>query len=186
MRESVRPDDQGFTGPLAGPPYGGRQPSGPAEGGWSYGHQTLPRPAGRWRRLFAGVFDGFLLGTVTTPLTTRAGVTDMFDRANGDFADHVFALKWNWLIAMAVVWFLYYWVLTAFWNGQTVGKKVFDIRVVLDDGAPVTPAAAASRALLSGLFVVAGLDVLDIVCILFSRRKRALHDMAAGTLVVPS
>jgi uncharacterized RDD family membrane protein YckC len=148
-----------------------------------YGRLAQELLAGRGRRLFAGLSDAVILGLLTRPLLARAGVFEPMDPAK-DFADFVFHLDWRWLIAGAFVWYAYHWLLVAFWNGQTIGKKAFGIRVVRENGARLTPAMAAVRALMTGFFAALGLTVLDLVWIVFTRRRHALHDLAASTVVM--
>lgn len=141
-----------------------------------------PRPlAGRWRRLFAGVLDGIIVGIVSAPFSwtswtyawdSHKGVWDRYP------AQHTFLA--------GIVAFLYFWLLHAYWNGQTVGKKVFGMRVVQVDGTRIGVGQAALRqaveTVLSWLCCVGGL--LDLGWILFDPRKQALHDKAARTVVV--
>ena len=148
-----------------------------------YGYLVPELIAGRWRRLFAGVYDIVLVGILTKPLWERSGVFEPMGPTK-DLADFVVNLHWRWLIALTLVWCAYHWLLTGYWNGQTVGKKAFAIRVVRDNGARLTPAMAAGRALMSGFFLAVGVTVIDLVWIVFTRRRHALHDLAANTVVM--
>lgn len=148
-----------------------------------YGYLVQELIAGRWRRLFAGIYDIVLVGLLTRPLWERSGVFEPMDPTK-DFADFVVNLDWRWLIAGTLVWYAYHWLLTGYCNGRTVGKKAFAIRVVQDNGARLTPAMAAGRALTSGFFVAVGVTVIDLVWIVFTSRKQALHDLAANTVVM--
>ncbi|MCW2878620.1 MAG: hypothetical protein JWQ95_2720 [Sphaerisporangium sp.] len=135
-------------------------------------------PAGRWRRLFAGVLDLLIVGLITSPFSSTVaqrmpdGAFELVHVENG--------------VVVAIVWFLYYWLLTAFWHGQTVGKKLFRMRVVQHPTQePVTPGQAAVREAVYGIFsLVCCLGLVDLVWILFDGKKQALHDKAASTLVV--
>ncbi|MFG1687247.1 RDD family protein [Nonomuraea sp. NPDC049269] len=149
------------------------------EDGPPYGYLVPELIAGRWRRLFAGIYDVVLVGVLTWPLLARSGVFEP-----KGFADYVVNLDWRRLIAGALVWYAYHWLLTGYCNGRTVGKKAFAIRVVRQDGARLTPAVAAGRALMSGFFVAVGVTVIDLVWIVFTSRKQALHDLAANTVVM--
>jgi len=73
-------------------------------------------------------------------------------------------------------------------NGQTIGKRAMGIRVVRDDGLPLTFATALVREALgrqvpallsSGLYVP-----VDYLWPLWDRRRQALHDKIGRTLVV--
>jgi uncharacterized RDD family membrane protein YckC/type II secretory pathway pseudopilin PulG len=72
-------------------------------------------------------------------------------------------------------------------NGQTVGKRALDIRVIRDDGQPVTTGTVLQRLLVISvlsLITVGILGVLDYLWPLGDRSNRALHDMIAKTHVV--
>src|SRR5437879_4202242 len=85
--------------------------------------------AGFWVRFLAALIDGIITGIVSfrTPL---GGI---------------------------VITFLYHWLLVAFWNGQTLGKKLLNVRVVRSDRGPVDNTAAAIR---SGMRLVSGFALL--------------------------
>ena len=73
-------------------------------------------------------------------------------------------------------------------NGQTVGKQVLDIRVVQEDGQPVTFGKGAMREVvgraLPSYFTCGLYGLIDILFPLFDDERRALHDMIAKTRVV--
>ncbi|GGO08612.1 hypothetical protein GCM10010116_17480 [Microbispora rosea subsp. aerata] len=88
-------------------------------------------------------------------------------------------------LAIGVIAFLYYWLLQSFCDGRTVGKKLFGMRVVRDTGEPADPGRIAVRqAVEIALGWLCCLGVVNLAWILFDRRKQALHDKAAQTLVV--
>ncbi|GAB3135625.1 RDD family protein [Microbispora hainanensis] len=137
--------------------------------------QTAPRLAGRWRRLFAGITDAVLVGLVTSPLTvdTLKVASDMV----------LISVRDGLLVG--VIGFFYYWLLQSFWKGQTVGKRLFGMRVVRENGEPAGPGPIAVRqAVEIVLCWVCCLGLVNLAWILFDRRRQALHDKAAGTLVV--
>lgn len=91
-----------------------------------------------------------------------------------------------WLVAIAllVMFFLYtgYFVLfETLWQGQTPGKRFAKIRVVRDDGRPISIGQATLRSLLrafdDSLFIGAFM-------IMFTRKEKRLGDLAAGTIVI--
>jgi uncharacterized RDD family membrane protein YckC len=74
-------------------------------------------------------------------------------------------------------------------NGQTPGCWLFGLRVVLKDGRPVNWRAAAGRTLAGGIIgqvplIGQVLRFLDYLAALFNRRRQAVRDMAAGTMLV--
>ncbi|WP_114028690.1 RDD family protein [Sphaerisporangium album] len=174
--------------PGTGPPYGGPPPGESPYGGHTppygygaddppYGRRAAPL-GGRVRRLVAGVIDLVIVGVLTSPFS----VTALERGPGGDLT----AVHTGNGFLLGLVWFLYYWLLTAFWRGQTVGKKLMRLRVVQDPTQePVTAGQAAVREALYGIFsVVCCLGLLDVLWILFDGKKQALHDKAASTIVV--
>jgi uncharacterized RDD family membrane protein YckC len=84
-------------------------------------------------------------------------------------------------IALAVWWFAYF---SAAWAtmGMTPGMALFGVRVVQADGSAASLRHAVVRTLAFPLSVaLLGLGFLGI---LFHTRRRALHDLIAGTAVV--
>lgn len=83
-----------------------------------------------------------------------------------------------------LVFFGYFILFEAFWNGQTPGKKMLGIRVVRDGGYPLDLGGSFIRNLIRiGEVALAFYTVSAIASLLSSENKR-LGDMAAGTIVV--
>ena len=75
-------------------------------------------------------------------------------------------------------WFVAFWSTT----GQTPGSRVLRIRVCDDRGATVSPARALLR---FGALLLAALPLFaGFLPVLFDDRRRGLHDLIAGTVVV--
>ncbi|MGW0804212.1 RDD family protein [Nonomuraea sp. NPDC002799] len=140
-----------------------------------------PGLAGRWRRLFAGVLDWIIINMLSVPFSWASwdyawdGSRGIWDRYP---VEHTFLA--------GLVAFLYFWLLQAFWNGQTLGKKLFGMRVVQDNGGKLGVGQAAVRQIVATVLewlCCIGL-LVDLAWILFDPRKQALHDKAARTVVV--
>ena len=69
-------------------------------------------------------------------------------------------------------------------GGRTPGKRWSSLRVVCDDGSPVTFRASALRNLVRLVDLLPGLYLVGAVAIFATRRNQRLGDLAAGTLVV--
>jgi uncharacterized RDD family membrane protein YckC len=69
-------------------------------------------------------------------------------------------------------------------GGRTPGKRWSSLRVVCDDGSPVTFRASALRNLVRLVDVLPGMYLVGAVAIFATRRNQRLGDLAAGTLVV--
>lgn len=87
-----------------------------------------------------------------------------------------------------ILFFLLQWFYPVYFevwrDGRTPGKRRMQIRVVNDDGTPVTFAASLIRNLLRVVDFLPFLYVAGIVASVFSKKFQRLGDMAAGTLVV--
>src|SRR6201999_8134 len=85
----------------------------------------------------------------------------------------LFALEWFYPIAFELGR-----------SGATPGKKALGIKVVMDNGLPVTPAASFARNLLRVAdFLPFGYGIA-VVCMLLRQDCKRLGDLAAATLVV--
>ena len=78
----------------------------------------------------------------------------------------------------------YFLISEAAMNGQTVGKRAVRLRVVGDQGQPITIAQAAIRNLVRIVDFLPVLYAVGIVAMFANRRAKRLGDFAAGTLVV--
>lgn len=87
----------------------------------------------------------------------------------------------NALLMLPVL--LYHLICEVFFNGQSIGKRQLNIKVVKLDGTSPSPGNYLLR------WVLRPVDILlygsvAILCILIGRRGQRLGDMAAGTTVV--
>jgi hypothetical protein len=89
-----------------------------------------------------------------------------------------------WLILLFALEWLYPIVFELTPWGATPGKRAFDLRVVMDNGLPITPAAAFARNLLRVADFLPFLYAFAIVAMLTRRDCKRLGDLAAATLVV--
>jgi len=78
----------------------------------------------------------------------------------------------------------YFLVSEAAWNGQTLGKRSVRLRVVGDQGEPLTIGQAAIRNLVRIVDFLPAFYAIGIVTMFSNSRAKRLGDFAAGTLVV--
>jgi uncharacterized RDD family membrane protein YckC len=95
----------------------------------------------------------------------------------------------KWLIAgLILVHFLMYWgyftLFEAFWNGQTPGKKLFKIRVIQDSGRQITFFESMTRNLIRIIDLIPSIYLVGVITMACNRQHKRLGDLAAGTLVV--
>jgi uncharacterized RDD family membrane protein YckC len=69
-------------------------------------------------------------------------------------------------------------------GGRTPGKRWSSLRVVCDDGSPVTFRSSALRNLVRLVDFLPGMYLVGAVAIFATRRNQRLGDLAGGTLVV--
>ena len=90
-----------------------------------------------------------------------------------------------WLVTVFVVQWLYGALFEAFWNGQTIGKRVAGIRVLSKDGQPISGFQAVLRNVLRVADAQPFLLYLVGLCAAtMNRRFQRLGDLAARTIVV--
>jgi uncharacterized RDD family membrane protein YckC len=87
------------------------------------------------------------------------------------------------LVTFAIAW-SYFVLLEWIWNGQTIGKRIFGLRVIADDGAPAGFIAVLVRNLVRVVDFLPGFYGLGLLAIVVSSRSQRLGDLAAGTFVV--
>lgn len=87
-----------------------------------------------------------------------------------------------------IVMFFLHWLYPVFFEvymkGQTPGKKIMHIQVLLIDGTKVTWGASLLRNLLRSVDFLPFLYALGVVTMLMSKDFRRLGDLAANTIVV--
>jgi uncharacterized RDD family membrane protein YckC len=83
-----------------------------------------------------------------------------------------------------LLYFGYYAFFEIVWNGQTPGKRKVGIRVIKDDGRPLTPAESIGRNLMRIVDWLPLFYGVGIICAFFSKGNKRLGDLVAGSLVV--
>jgi uncharacterized RDD family membrane protein YckC len=129
------------------------------------------RPAGVVARFHAFAIDGAIRMGLLIAASIALGVMGRF--GTGVFLIVYFALEW-----------LYPVVFELLPAGATPGKRAMGLRVVMDSGLPVTPAASVVRNLLRVADFMPMLYAFGVVCMGMRPDFKRLGDLAAGTLVV--
>ncbi|MDA1073599.1 MAG: RDD family protein [Proteobacteria bacterium] len=143
--------------------------------------------AGRMRRLAATLIDAALVPALTIVLVMVSGIVEDAQ----DYADN----SWMaWVLVLAITSYL---ILNGYglWrSGQTIGKRLLGIAIV--------PCTSKTSSLIRGQFwaliciralffpllflVVTPLAVIPLIdqILIFTRKRRCLHGLAAGTMVI--
>lgn len=99
--------------------------------------------------------------------------------------------KWTVAILILVVFLIfasYFIFFEWLWNGQTPGKRLLKLRVIREDGRPLTLWEAVARNLLRVCDAVPGFVLpvysVGLIVIFLSDRDQRLGDIFAGTVVI--
>jgi uncharacterized RDD family membrane protein YckC len=99
--------------------------------------------------------------------------------------------KWTLAILIVVVFLIfagYFIVFEWLWNGQTPGKRLLKLRVIREDGRPITFWEVLARNLLRIFDAVPGFVIpvysVGLITIFLSGRDQRIGDVFAGTVVV--
>jgi uncharacterized RDD family membrane protein YckC len=137
---------------------------------------------GFWIRFVAYLLDGILLNIAFWIIAAILGISLIpTDPATADPADYMGEMGSFELAALVVTW-LYFALMESSARGATIGKMILGLRVVDDQGARISFLRATGRffaKFISGIILLIG-----YIMAAFTDRKRALHDIIAGTLVV--
>lgn len=129
------------------------------------------RPAGLTPRLYAFLLDWLIRGVILY----AAAILLLFLQGLGQgmLLVLLFALEWFYPVAFELGR-----------GGATPGKQVFGLKVVMDNGLPVTPAASLTRNLLRVADFLPLAFGFGILSVLIRSDCKRLGDLAAATLVV--
>lgn len=129
------------------------------------------RPAGLIPRFYAFALDWII----------RLGIAWAAAVASAVFGGVGIAF---WLILLFALEWLYPVAFELMPAGATPGKRVVGLKVVIDNGLPMTPAAAVTRNLLRAADFLPFAYGLAVISMLVRTDCKRLGDVAAGTLVV--
>ena len=143
-------------------------------------------------RFLAAAIDHFIqyfaIGTVLYIFLTLAGAGQEFGGIAGIGSE---MSKWTIAIMIFVLFLLfagYFIFFEWLWDGQTPGKRLLKLRVIREDGRPITLWEAIARNLLRVFDAVPGFLVpiysVGLIAIFLNRRDQRVGDIFAGTVVI--
>jgi uncharacterized RDD family membrane protein YckC len=156
------------------------------------GDASLPRPPVIIRESLQGTYSGF--ASRFTAFAVDMGVSlgvFLLALAAISFAARVLTgndIAWHrgdiWVILAYAAWAFIYFASSWAASGRTAGMTLVGVRVTRDDGTDASRRQAVVRTLALPLsFLLLGLGFAGI---LLGGRRRALHDVIAGTAVIYS
>lgn len=134
-------------------------------------HQALPS-ATLIRRLSAAIYDGLLLAAL---LIAAGGVAVAVNGGEAvDTGNPFFQL---WLLAVPSSFYIWFWT----HGGQTLGMRAWRMRVITDNGQPITFARACLR---MPLAILSWVSLIGLLWCLVDDRGHAAHDRLSRSMVV--
>ncbi len=133
--------------------------------------------AGIGSRTFAAVLDTLILVGSSLAAMTALAILAGYGLAIGRFGGAIL------LLGGFVAWTGYFILFEGVRGGQTPGKRIAGIRVVMDTGHAVTLGAAAVRNLLRAADFLPPPYLLGALLVAFHPRGKRLGDLVAGTVV---
>lgn len=145
-------------------------------------------------RFLAAAIDHFLQYTVIVAVVwiglTASGLT-LFSSVETE--SNLFDEAPKWVMALLIIFVFvifssYFIFFEWLWNGQTPGKRLMKLRVIREDGRPVTLWEAVARNLLRVFDAIPGFVVpiysIGLITIFLNKRDQRVGDMFAGTVVI--
>lgn len=88
------------------------------------------------------------------------------------------------VVALFIIQFGYFMFFEIIWNGQTPGKRLFELRVIKDNSYPLAPLDSVIRNLVRIIDFFPFAYGVGLVTMFFNARAKRLGDFAASTIVV--
>ena len=129
------------------------------------------RPAGVVARCYAFVIDAMIRGMILLAAATVLGTMNKL--GGGLFMILLFLVEWLYPVLFELLP-----------GSATPGKRAVGLKVLMDSGLPITPAASLVRNLLRAADFLPALYAFGAVSMLLRPDFKRIGDLAAGTLVV--
>jgi uncharacterized RDD family membrane protein YckC len=144
-------------------------------------------------RFIAVVVDHFIqylaLILIAWFFTYISGIASPTDRSAGEVLSEM--PKWTIAIMILILFIVFsgYFILFEWlWDGQTPGKRLLKLRVIRQDGRPITLWEAIARNLLRVFDAAPGFFVpiysVGLIVIFLTNRDQRVGDLFAGTVVI--
>ena len=146
-------------------------------------------PASRLSRFLAWFLDGVIASLmIYVPgliVAAATGALDQLERPESEFDFRVFAVPlfvcfmgfvaWAWITALLVARY-----------GQTMGKRLLEIRVVRSDGSQASLGRIFWLRNVVGIMLLSAIPLYFLIdpLLIFGERRQCVHDLVADTIVV--
>lgn len=123
-------------------------------------------------------------------ILVQIGIAIVFTIIIQFFRSYIGLKAWGYLLGFIFIFLflLYWWYFVLFEvlnNGQSLGKRFCNIKVIHDDGTPISWTSSILRNLLRSVDILPSFSYgLGLITSLTSKEFKRLGDIAAGTLVV--
>ena len=141
--------------------------------------------AGRLVRLLANILDGIIAALmIYVPAFIVMAATGRLEQPSGDFDAGSLTLPVALAVIGAIAW-AWITILLVARYGQTMGKRLLEIRVVRSDGSQASLGRIFwLRNVVNGLLGIIPLYALIDVLFIFGQRRQCIHDLIADTIVI--
>lgn len=142
-----------------------------------------------YHRIFANIFDIVVIIAGTLLLTFRSLISLIIALVNPTSIDSLalyLSAFGSGALALIVI-IAYFIVLPIFWNGQTLGKRFFKIKIIKNDGTDIDFKTIFLREMVRTLLFILTFGVsafADTMVLLFSRQRIGFYDYVASTQVI--
>ena len=144
-------------------------------------------------RFLACAIDHLIqLAAIVLTLIIATSVSIEFDQFTTKTIDKLTSFN-LWTVALLIltiftIYFGYFAGFETFWSGQTPGKRLLKLRVIKEDGRPISAFEAFSRNILRTIDSLPPVGVplysIGIFSVFVSARGQRLGDFVAGTVVI--
>jgi len=142
-----------------------------------------------YHRIFANIFD-FIVCAAACLLVTFRSITALVSALmNPSGLDSVALYMSSFGAgALSLILIIFYFIaLPIYWNGQTLGKRFFKIKIMKNDGAEIDFKTIFLREMVRILLFILSFGAstfADTIVLLFSKQRVGFYDYIASTCVV--
>ncbi|MFA5687418.1 MAG: RDD family protein [Bacilli bacterium] len=142
-----------------------------------------------YHRIFANLFDLIVVASLLLLLTFRSIIALINGLVNPSSLDSLalFILSFSSGIFTFAIVLIYFVILPLFWNGQTLGKRFFKIKIMKIDGSEIDFKTIFLRESTRVLLVIMtfGFSALvDMIILIISKQGLGFYDYVSSTQVV--